>query len=65
MESVWDPKVAWRNHELRTWKSIVHGKEFMKHIIFKLGSGKNINFWEDVWYLGLVPYEATYEFFFL
>lgn len=46
----WNRKDVRNGYGTGNWKSILKGKfDFWKFIRFKLGSGKVIRFWEDLW----------------
>lgn len=49
-QSVWASKTPHGRHGCGIWKSILKGNErFWRFIIFHLGSGHEISFWQDPW----------------
>lgn len=45
----WKGKAVWGRYGCGIWKSIQMIEDVWKFIRFKLGSGKEIRFWEDRW----------------
>lgn len=46
-----------------TWKSIAHGPDLLKQgLIWRVGDGKTINFWTDIW-LPPLPLNVFFLFF--
>lgn len=38
-----------KNRSSHIWRGLVHGSEALKHTCWRLGNGKRINFWREVW----------------
>lgn len=54
-KSIWEVNVVQSRHGCGLWKSICGVRDlFWKHVCFRVGSGREIRFWNDRW-VGEVP----------